>query len=54
MPVDHPILWTLHEFLPALWAAFDATCYAGGRTTIAGEEGQQPENVRVGMTAARP
>ena len=42
----------IHEFFPAFWAALDATYYVGGRTTIDGEKGQQPENVRVGMTAA--
>lgn len=42
----------IHEFFPALWAAFDATYYVGGRTTIDGEKGQQPANVRLGMTAA--
>lgn len=42
----------IYEFFPALWAAFDATYYVGGRTTIDGDKGLQPENVRLGMTAA--
>jgi hypothetical protein len=42
----------LYEFFPALWAALDATYYAGGRTTIDGEKGPQPGNVRVGATVA--
>ncbi len=42
----------IYEFFPALWASFNATYYVGGRTTIDGEKGEQPENVRVGMTAA--
>jgi hypothetical protein len=42
----------IYEFSPALWAAFDATYYAGGRTTIDGEKGQQLENVRLGITGA--
>jgi len=42
----------IYEFIPGLWAALDATYYAGGRTTIDGEKGQQPENVRLGLTAA--
>ena len=41
----------IYEFFPAFWAALDATYYAGGRTTIDGEKGQQLENVRVGATA---
>lgn len=42
----------IYEFSHAFWAAFDSTYYAGGRTTIDGEQGQEPENVRLGMTAA--
>src|SRR6185436_9953942 len=42
----------IYEFFPAFWAAFDATYYAGGRTTIDGEKGQQLENVRLGLTTA--
>jgi outer membrane putative beta-barrel porin/alpha-amylase len=42
----------IYEFFPALWAALDATYYAGGRTTIDGEKGPQQENVRLGLTAA--
>ena len=42
----------IYEFFPAFWAAFNATYYAGGRTTIDGEKGQRLENVRVGVTAA--
>src|SRR5207249_11263281 len=36
----------------ALWAAFDATYYTGGRTTIDGEKGERLENVRLGLTTA--
>jgi hypothetical protein len=42
----------IYEFFPAFWAALNATYYAGGRTTIDGEKGQQLENVRLGLTAA--
>ena len=42
----------IYEFVPAFWAALNATYYAGGRTTIDGERGQQLENVRLGLTAA--
>ena len=42
----------IYEFFPFLWAALDATYYAGGHTTIDGEEGPQPGNVRLGLTAA--
>ena len=37
----------------ALWAALDATYYAGGRTTIDGEKGEQFwGTLRLGLTAA--
>jgi hypothetical protein len=42
----------IYEFFPAFWAALNVTYYTGGRTTIDGAEGQQPENVRLGLTAA--
>ena len=42
----------IYEFSPAFWAAFNSTYYAGGRTTVDGEQSQEPENVRVGVTAA--
>ena len=42
----------IYEFSPALWAAFDATYYTGGRTTIDGDKGEQLENVRLGITGA--
>ncbi len=42
----------ISEVSPPLWVALDATYYAGGRTTIDGEKGPQPENVRLGLTAA--
>lgn len=42
----------IYELFPALWAALNVTYYAGGRTTIDGEKGEQPENVRVGLTTA--
>jgi hypothetical protein len=37
-----------------LWAAVDATYYTGGRTTIDGERGEEPQNLRVGATLAIP
>jgi hypothetical protein len=37
-----------------LWAAVDATYYAGGRATIDGERGEQQENLRLGATLAFP
>jgi Putative MetA-pathway of phenol degradation len=36
------------------WAAVDATYYTGGRTTVDGERGEEPENLRVGATLAIP
>src|SRR3989442_1784138 len=42
----------IYEFSRALWAAFDATYYTGGRTTIDGEKGERLENVRLGLTTA--
>ena len=42
----------IYEFSPAFWAAFNSTYYVGGRTTVDGEQGQEPESVRVGVTAA--
>ena len=43
----------IYEFFPALWASLNATYYTGGRTTIDGEKSdEQPENVRLGVTAA--
>jgi hypothetical protein len=42
----------IYEFFPAFWAAFDATYYTGGLTTIDGEKGPEPGNVRLGLTAA--
>ena len=42
----------IYEVSRAFWAAFNTTYYAGGRTTIDGDKGEQLENVRVGMTAA--
>ena len=34
----------IYQFVPAFWAAFNATYYTGGRTAIDGEEGQRLEN----------
>jgi hypothetical protein len=42
----------IYEFSPAFWAALNTTYYTGGRTTVDGEKGPQPENVRMGVTAA--
>jgi hypothetical protein len=46
----HVIYHTRH----GLWAAVDATYYAGGRTTINGVRGESLEDVRVGGTLAIP
>ena len=37
-----------------LWAAVDATYYGGGRATINGEAGTEPQNLRLGGTLAVP
>ena len=37
-----------------LWAAVDVTYYGGGRTTVDGERGKEPQNLRVGGTLAIP
>lgn len=37
-----------------LWAAVDATYYAGGRATINGQHGTEPQNLRLGATLAIP
>src|SRR5262245_1637932 len=37
-----------------VWAAVDATYYGGGRTTINGEPGTEPQNLRLGATLAVP
>src|SRR5215510_11608120 len=42
----------IYEFSPIFWGAFDATYYVGGRTTVNGQQAQEPENVRVGVTTA--
>src|SRR5215475_4668095 len=42
----------IYQFAPIFWRAFDATYYAGGRTTVNGVEGPRLENLRVGATAA--
>ena len=46
----HVIYHTRH----GLWAAIDATYYAGGRTTINGVRGESLADVRVGGTLAIP
>jgi hypothetical protein len=44
-----------YSFRRQTWAAFDATYYAGGRTTINGlESNDQQSNTRVGATFALP
>jgi len=40
------------EVSRAFWVAFDGAYYVGGQTTVNGVEGQEPANVRLGMTAA--
>ena len=42
----------IYQFTPVFWGALDSTYYTGGRTTVNGAKGQEPENVRVGVTAA--
>src|SRR5258705_4078588 len=42
----------IYEFSPALWAAFDATYYTGGRTNIHRDQGEQVENVSLGINRA--
>jgi len=43
----------IYEFFPAFWASFDTTYYTGGRTSINGrEQGEEPSNVRLGLTTA--
>ncbi len=37
-----------------IWAAIDATYYIGGATTVDGERGERPENLRVGATLSIP
>jgi len=37
-----------------LWGAVDVTYYGGGRTTVDGEKGEEPQNLRVGGTLALP
>ena len=37
-----------------LWGAVDVTYYGGGRTTVDGEQGAEPQNLRVGATLAIP
>src|SRR5262245_20421132 len=41
----------IYEFSRALWAALNATYYAGGSTTIDGEKGEALGSVRLGATA---
>lgn len=42
----------IYQFSPTFWMALDSVYYIGGRTSVNGVEGQEPENVRVGLTAA--
>lgn len=43
----------IYEFTRQFWGALDATYYTGGGATIDGEEsGEQPSNVRLGLTTA--
>jgi hypothetical protein len=42
----------IYELSSTLWAAFDATYYLGGRTTVDGEPGPEPGNIRLGVTTA--
>ena len=45
----------VHEFLPGLWAALDATDYAGGgRTKIDGKAEDGLEHIRLGVTISIP
>jgi hypothetical protein len=42
----------IYEVSPAFWVAFDSTYFVGGQTTVDGVEGQEPANVRLGVTTA--
>ena len=45
----------IYIFRPRLWVAFNANFYAGGRTTINGEERRDLQrNSRFGFTASLP
>jgi hypothetical protein len=44
----------VYEFGFGVWAALDATYYAGGRTIVDGVEADREENVRLGLTIALP
>jgi hypothetical protein len=44
----------VHEFFPGLWAALDATYYAGGRTKVDGKGEDGIEHVRLGLTISIP
>jgi hypothetical protein len=44
----------VYELRLGLWAAFDATYYGGGRTTIDGKEGVELGNTRLGLTISLP
>ncbi len=45
----------IYRFKPGAWAAFDATYYTGGRTTIDGvENNDELGNLRYGLTVAVP
>ena len=44
-----------YTFRPRLWAALDATYYAGGATSISGQvEANRQENARIGLTVSVP
>jgi len=45
---------TVYELRNGAWVSLDATYYAGGRTTIDGQEGDRLEHVRLGLTTAIP
>ena len=44
----------VYELFPGLWAALDATYYAGGRTKIDGKAEDGIEHVRLGLTISIP
>ncbi len=44
----------VYELRPGLWTALDATYYRGGLPITDGEEGEELENARLGLTVSLP
>lgn len=54
-PIYSVQVHVIHEFHSGIWAAFDATWYTGGRTTVDGVPGSEFDgNNRAGLTVALP